>query len=84
MTTATVATDGQVLLPAEVRAALHLHGEQQVVFDVRPDGVIEMRPEEVDVMSLCGILRPAVRGVSLEDMDEGIRRGAAGEDDARG
>ncbi len=29
-------------------------------------------------MSLCGILKPSVRGVTLSDMDEAIRAGAVG------
>lgn len=38
-----------------------------------------MHPENVDLMSLCGIFKPSVKGVTLEDMDEAIRRGATGE-----
>ncbi|HSU84975.1 MAG TPA: hypothetical protein VLR69_21360 [Thermoanaerobaculia bacterium] len=29
-------------------------------------------------MSLCGILKPKVKGVTLEDMDGDIRNGATG------
>lgn len=31
---------------------------------------MEIRPEKADLMSLCGILKPTVRGVTLEDMEE--------------
>jgi hypothetical protein len=31
-----------------------------------------------DLVSLCGILKPSVRGVTLSDMEEAIRAGAAG------
>lgn len=41
--------------------------------------MVEMHPETVDVMSLYGILRPSVRGVTLEDIEEAIRKGASGE-----
>jgi hypothetical protein len=34
--------------------------------------------EDQDVMSLCGILKPKVKGVTLEDMDGAIRNGATG------
>jgi hypothetical protein len=38
-----------------------------------------MSSENLDVMSLCGVLKPSVRGVTLKDMEEAIRKGAAGE-----
>lgn len=33
-----------------------------------------------DLMSLCGVLQPAINGVTLEDMEEAIRKGATGDD----
>jgi bifunctional DNA-binding transcriptional regulator/antitoxin component of YhaV-PrlF toxin-antitoxin module len=30
----------------------------------------------LDLMSLYGIVKPAVRGITLEDMEKAIRRGA--------
>ena len=42
------------------------------------DGVVEMYPETLDLMSLCGILRPKKRGVSLDDMQAAISSEAAG------
>jgi hypothetical protein len=30
-------------------------------------------------MSLCGVLKPSVKGVTIEDMASAIREGAAGE-----
>lgn len=35
-------------------------------------------PKEVrdDVMSLCGIFKPRVKGVTLEDMDDAIHKAA--------
>jgi hypothetical protein len=40
------------------------------------DGVVEMHTEDLDLLSFCGIFKPAVRGVKLEDMEEAIREGA--------
>jgi antitoxin PrlF len=77
--TATVTSKGQITIPKEVRDALGLKRGHQVSFLLRQDGVVEMRPETVDLMSLYGILRPSVRGVTLEDMEEAIRKGAARE-----
>jgi AbrB family looped-hinge helix DNA binding protein len=79
MPTATVTSKGQITIPKEVRDALGLESGHQVSFRLREDGVVEMHPETEDLMSLFGVLRPSVRGVTLEDMDEAIRKGASGE-----
>ena len=79
MTAATLTSKGQITIPKEVRDALGLEAGHRVSFRIRPDGIAEMIPTNVDLMSLCGIVKPSVRGVTLKDMDEAIRKGAAGE-----
>jgi AbrB family looped-hinge helix DNA binding protein len=76
MPAATITSKGQITIPKEVREALSLQAGHRVAFLVRADGVAEMRPENVDLMSLFGAIKPRVKGVSLEDMDEAIRRAA--------
>jgi len=70
---------GQITIPKEVRDALGLEAGHRIAFQVRENGVVEMRPETVDLLSLCGIFKPAVKGVTLDDMEEAIRQGATGE-----
>jgi hypothetical protein len=41
------------------------------------DGVAEMHPETVELMSLFGAIKPRVKGVSVRDMDDAIRRSAS-------
>jgi antitoxin PrlF len=79
MATATLTSKGQITLPKELRDALGLVAGHRVVFRLRPDGVVEMNPATVDLMSLCGILKPKKRGVKLEDMEEAIAAGATEE-----
>lgn len=79
MSTATVTSKGQVTIPKDVRDALGLEAGHRVSFQLREDGVVEMVPENVDLMSLCGILKPSVKGVTIEDMARAIRQGAVGE-----
>lgn len=79
MATATMTSKGQVTIPKEVRDALHLEAGHRVAFELRDDGIVEMRPENVDLMSLRGAFKPSVKGVTLKDMKEAIRRGATGE-----
>jgi antitoxin PrlF len=74
MPTATVTSKGQITIPKGVRETVGLQAGHRVSFEVREDGVVEMHPETVDLMSLCGIIKPAVRGVTLDAMDDAIRR----------
>ncbi len=79
MPTATMTSKGQITIPKEVRDVLGLEAGHRVSFQIREDGVVEMLPETVDLMSLRGIFKPPVQGVTLEDMEEAIRKGVAGE-----
>ncbi|HEX3526839.1 MAG TPA: AbrB/MazE/SpoVT family DNA-binding domain-containing protein [Thermoanaerobaculia bacterium] len=76
MSTATMTSKGQITIPKEVRETLGLQAGHRMSFEVREDGVLEMHPETIDLMSLCGIIKPSVRGVTLEAMDEAIRSAA--------
>ena len=76
MSTATIKNEGQITIPKEVRKALGLNAGHRVAFLIREDGVVEMRPDTVDLMSLYGSVKPSVKGVTLADMEEAIRRGA--------
>jgi antitoxin PrlF len=77
MAAATITSKGQITIPKEVRKALSLETGDRVAFLVREDGVAEMHPETVELMSLFGAIKSRVKGVSLHDMDEAIRRSAA-------
>ena len=80
MATATVTSKGQITIPKEVRDALGLETGHRVSFLLREDGVVEMHPDNVDLLSLCGVLKPAIKGVTLAGMAKAIREGAAGEE----
>lgn len=77
MPTSTVTSKGQITIPKEVRDIVGLEAGHKVSFQVRKDGVVELRPDTIDVMSLCGIFKPRVKGVTLADMDDAIRKAAA-------
>ncbi|HYG62479.1 MAG TPA: AbrB/MazE/SpoVT family DNA-binding domain-containing protein [Thermoanaerobaculia bacterium] len=75
---------GQITIPKEIRVALGLRAGSRLFLRMREDGVVEISSETVDLMSLCGILKPAVRGVTLENLEAAIRDGAAGEESESG
>jgi AbrB family looped-hinge helix DNA binding protein len=76
MPRSTLTSKGQITLPKVVRDALQLEVGDRVAFELRDDGVVEMRPEAGDLLALHGSLKPADgRHVSLEAMHEAVRRG---------
>jgi antitoxin PrlF len=74
MLTATITSNGRITIPKAVRKALALEAGHRLSFRVREDGVVEMRPATLDLMSLFGAIKPRVRGVSLQDMGKQVRR----------
>ncbi len=78
MPSSTVSTKGQVTIPKEVREVLKVDTGDRVLFIVRDNGVVELRPETVDLLDLVGILEPPDgRHVTTEEMNEDIARAAA-------
>ena len=76
MSDSTVTSKGQITIPKSIRDALDLNTGVRVSFRIREDGVVEMYPATVDVMSLYGILKPRKKGVSIKDMEKAIEDGA--------
>ena len=75
MPRSTLTSKGQITLPKVVREALHLDTGDRVDFQVRSDGVVELRPETGDLLDLHGSLRTTrSRPLSLEAMQRAIRR----------
>jgi AbrB family looped-hinge helix DNA binding protein len=74
MASATVTSKGQVTIPKEVREALGLKAGDRITFVVGADGRVTIEPATVDLLSLAGILEPRRKGVTVEEMNEAIRR----------
>ena len=67
MSAAILKSKGQVTIPSDIRKALGIQTGDRISFRLREDGIVEMQAEKVDLLSLCGILKPRIRGVALED-----------------
>jgi AbrB family looped-hinge helix DNA binding protein len=77
MPTATLTSKGQITIPQSVREALGLRTGDRVAFVVRADGTVVVQPETGSLRDLRGIIKPRVRGVSVEDMHEAVRTGGS-------
>jgi antitoxin PrlF len=81
MQTATLTNEGQINVPKPIQEALGVRPGDRIRFEIREDGTIMIRAEraeKVDLLSLRGVLKPKVRGVTVEDMNETIRKAAGG------
>jgi antitoxin PrlF len=78
MPTATMTSKGQLTIPKEVRDLAHLKQGDRLEVSVREaDGVIEIKRRSRSVLDLVGVLKPRVRGVTVEQMSEAIREQGA-------
>lgn len=74
MPTATITSKGQITLPKAVRDRLRVGPGDRVTFLERPDGSIVVQGQTVDLLSLRGLLKPRRRGVTVEQMNQAIRK----------
>lgn len=77
MPSATLTSKGQITVPKVVREALGVAPGDRLAFHVHEDGRVTVEAETVDLRALRGIVKPEVRGISVEQMNEAIRQAAA-------
>ena len=78
MPVAKLTSRGQLVIPKPVRLHLHLQPGDRVDFVIQDDGEVVVRPAVGDVRELKGILPRPARPISLEEMDNAIRRRGSG------
>jgi antitoxin PrlF len=78
MAAATVTSKGQITVPKEIREHLGIEAGDRLSFEIGARGEVTIQPETIDVRTLRGMLKRRGRRVSLEDMENAIRRGASG------
>jgi len=78
---ATVTSKGQITIPVEVRRALGLKTGSKINFVPTDRGTYEMVPVTRSIKELRGTLPKLGRTVTVEEMNEAIAEGAAGEFD---
>lgn len=80
MSTSTITSKGQTTIPKEIRDQLGLSPGDRIEYLVEPDGRVILLPAVRHVHELGGMLkhRAPARAVTLDEMDEVIRRDVKG------
>jgi len=76
---ATLTSKGQLTIPKPIRDQLRLHAGDRLEFFVQEGGHVEMIPKKSSMTELKGMAAPPVAGVTLEDMEQAIAKGACGD-----
>ena len=69
----TLTRKGQTTIPIKVRNHLKLRPGDKIEFVIQKDGKVVMTPKNIDIRELAGMLGPARRKLTIEQMDEAIR-----------
>ncbi len=80
MPEAKLTSKGQLVLPKMVREHLDVKYGDRVDFVIQPNGEVVVRAATRDIRTLAGLLAPAPRVVSLEEMDQAVRDAAVRRD----
>lgn len=73
----TLTSKGQVTLPRALREQLRLSPGDRIEFVVEDDGSVRLLVKQGSLHRLRGFLSRPERPVSLEEMDEAIRKGSS-------
>lgn len=79
MATASITSKGQITLPIEVRKKLGLKPGDKVRFIENENGEYILKPKTGSIMDMEGILKWTGKPVTIEEMNETIAKGWAGE-----
>ena len=72
---AVVSSKGQVVIPYSLRIKLGIHAGNELLFTVRFDGVIEVKPIKRSIEMLFGCCKRAhEKPMSVKEMDEAIMK----------
>ena len=77
MPTSTLTSKGQTTIPREIRDHLAIGTGDRIEFVIDEHGRVVVSPATLDVRSIKGIFPPPKRPVSVDRMNEAIRRRGA-------
>jgi AbrB family looped-hinge helix DNA binding protein len=70
----TVTSKGQATIPVELRERLGVRAGGKLRFDLEAEDRVVMRPVDLSVGRLFGVLGKPKRSLAVEEMDEAVRR----------
>ena len=76
MITATITSKGQITIPKDIRDQLDLHAGDKISFIKDEDGSINLIPIKKPLSALKGLVPKPKKAVSVEDMNNAIKRKA--------
>ena len=76
MITATITSKGQITIPKNIRDHLDLHAGDKISFIEDEDGSINLVPVKKPLSALKGLVPKPKTAVSVEDMNNAIKRKA--------
>jgi AbrB family looped-hinge helix DNA binding protein len=79
MATATLTSKGQITIPIEVRKKLGLKTGDRIGFIENENGEFVLKPKTGSIMNLKGIIKWTGKPVTIQEMNETIAKGWAGE-----
>lgn len=79
MATAAITSKGQITIPIEVRRKLGLKPGDRVRFVESENGEIILKPKTGSIMDMRGFFKWRGKPVTIEEMNETIAKGWAGE-----
>ena len=74
----TITAKGQTTIPKKVRDRMGLRAGSRLDFQMGPDGIVRLHGASLSIHDLYGILGKPKRRVTIEEMNEVIRRRWAG------
>lgn len=74
MTYSTITSKGQTTVPAKLRAMWGLNAGDRIEYIAMPGGQILLKPLIQDVRTLKGMLEKPKKPVSIDQMNQAIRR----------
>jgi AbrB family looped-hinge helix DNA binding protein len=79
MATAALTSKGQITIPIEVRRKLGLKAGDRIGFIENENGEFVLKPKTGSIMALRGIVKWTGKPVTIQEMNETIAKGWAGE-----
>ena len=76
MPTSTISSKGQTTIPIDIQRLLKVKPGDKLQYFVEPDGRVSLLPKTLSVKDLKGVLPKPSKTVSIEEMDEAVRRKA--------